>query len=205
MKIIRILILIFNLIIINKAFSQSSTEIEDSIATRDSNDVVSKIAKISEHGDLSDDAFFARSIGVNMDQLPDKVAPFSFQTCGVTSYTESDALTRRYVYTETPRYLIEPPSGKSKNQCEFDYIKRVNGGGKISKVIAKLQINVKNVCISPEILKRYFPEIAPEPPPVPPKLIYEFTSKSGIKLSFMSSMNKKHSSCIELVLFSQTY
>ena len=178
------------------AYSQSDDE-KPAEGTVD--DVMSRLVKISKHGDLKDDKFFGDVMGIKMIGFLAKEAPISFYACGVSPERVGTAI--KYQYVEVPWFL--GGADKGKKPCEYGYLKEINSAGEVVSAVARLNILPNKVCITKSEVDGYFKGAALERHPESQAELFDFYGKNGIKLTLMFSLNRAYRSCVDLVMIRQ--
>ncbi len=178
------------------AFSQSSDErpAKDGV-----DDVMSRLVKISEHGNLKDDNFFGETMGIKMIGFSEKSTPITFYACGVSPGPVGDSI--KYQYAQVPWFL--GGADKHKKPCEYGYLKEIDAAGKVTKTVARLNILPDKVCITKSEINKYFGGIVPENNSKSTAVLYDFYGNNGIKLTLMFSLNRAYSSCVDLITIYQ--
>lgn len=178
------------------AFSQSS----DERPTKDGvDDVMSRLVKISEHGNLKDDNFFGETMDIKMIGFAEKSTPVTFYACGVSPEPVGDSI--KYQYAQVPWFL--GGADKHKKPCEYGYLKEIDATGKVTKTVARLNILPDKVCITKSEINKYFDGIVSENNPSSSAVLYDFYGNNGIKLTLMFSLNRAYSSCVDLIVIYQ--
>ncbi|SIO61500.1 hypothetical protein [Paraburkholderia phenazinium] len=202
------LTMIFN-VDFSKAFAEENSDDQGTVAasSENVNAVLSGIYSVAQHGDLADASFFAKAIGLKMNQLPDRNALFSFEICGVPEDPDpvenSPSKLRRYQYANVPSFLKKPV--EHPNSCSADYVERLDDQGRVSKVMAKLEFDMKDVCITASDIEKSFPNVRRDARSTPKMFLYDYRDKSGMDIYFISSQKNSFSACIETAMLTQSF
>lgn len=196
------ILLVVSIGIPHLVFSQSHDEKPAKDAV---DDIMSRLVKISEHGDLKDDRFFGEAMGIKMIGYPSQKVPFSYYACGISPEPISSVI--RYRYIETPDFLVKSNADASKAPCEYQFLKKIDDSGVVIQSTAKLDLRPNKVCITASDVLSLFKTASYE--------IHQYSANSnivaynyndrGLKISFMLIERPQNRSCFESIYLSQLY